>query len=121
MAKIAMSRATIPAAVGLINIGAKQLDPMVPPVAGWTLSEITQAGMTLGSFALNYMGKSLEKTELVFNASLPLFEDLLVKKIMQLIPATTVPAPRTVPTAPRTVGSSPTPSYSAASKYRITG
>jgi hypothetical protein len=121
MAKIAMSRATIPAAVGLIDIGAKQLDPMVPPVAGWTLSEIVETGMTLGAYALNYMGKSLEKTELVFNSSLPLFEEVLVRKVMQLIPTTTVPAPRTVPTAPRIVPSSPTPSYSAASKYRITG
>lgn len=120
MAKIVASRSLIPAAVGLINIGAKQIDPMVPPVAGWTLSEIAQAGMTLGSYVLNYMGRDLEKTELVFNSSLPLFEDLLVKKVMQfLTPAVAVP--RTVSTAPRIVGSSPTPSYSAASKYRITG
>jgi hypothetical protein len=121
MAKIVASRTLIPAAVGLIDIGAKQIDPMVPPVAGWTLSEIVEAGMTLGSYALNYMGKSLDKTELVFNSSLPLFENLLVKKVTQfLTPVATVP--RTpASTAPRIVGTSPTPSYSAASKYRITG
>lgn len=120
MARITVNRALIPAAVGIIDIGAKQLDVAVPPVMGWTLSEIVEAGLTIGSGLLNYMGKDLERTELIFNSSLPLFENLLVKKIMAFMPAQAIRAPQQT-IAPRISGAN-TPMYQPpGSKYRITG
>jgi len=123
MAKISMSKSLIPAAVGFIDIGAKQLNAAVAPIAGFSVSEMVEAGLTLGSAILNYMGKDLEKTELIFNSSLPLFEQMVVNKIMALIPPTpaTVVRPGITPqvTAPRITGASP--QYPVRSKYGVTG
>jgi len=119
MAKISMSKSLIPAAVGFIDIGAKQLNAAVAPIAGFSVSEMVEAGLTLGSAILNYMGKDLEKTELIFNSSLPLFEQMVVNKIMALIPPTpaTVVRPSAVQsTAPSIVSRSP--AVTSLGKYR---
>jgi hypothetical protein len=86
-------KTVISAAVGLIEIGAKQVDTAVPPIGGLVkVSEGAELAMTLGSLAGNYMGYQPEKTEVLFYSSLPLFEVMVANRILAaMVPAAVAP------------------------------
>lgn len=110
-------KAVVSAAVGLIEIGVKQVDTaMVTPLPyGVKPSELAEFAMAFGSLGANYMGIQTEKTEILFYSSLPLLEVALAKRIMEAMakaPVTYVP-----PSAPEIYGEARTTNQYTGRKY----
>jgi len=120
MAKISLQKAIISGAVGLIDIGAKQLDASYGKVLGpLTPSMIAETGLAIGSALVNYMGIETDKSETIFYASLPLFEVGLAKLISERMAGAAI-----VRSVPPAAAPAPSPSVKApspAGKYVVTG
>ncbi len=120
MAKITLEKAVISGAVGLLDIGVKQLDATYGAVLGpMTPSHITETLLALGSAGVNLAGIETERSEIVFYSSLPLFEGALASLIRGAMAAPTVRAVSPGSSSVRT-STSTTGRVTAKGSYRVT-